>query len=105
PYITLGMTGLLLLLPLALTSTRGWMRRLGRRWKKLHRLVYASAILGVWHFYWQVKLDTLEATVYALILAALLLARIVHSRRKAARIQVRSETLLPEDSGGAPLRR
>jgi sulfoxide reductase heme-binding subunit YedZ len=79
PYITLGMTGLLLLIPLALTSTRGMMRRLGKRWKKLHRLVYIIAILGVWHFYWQVKLDTLDATVYALILGGLLLARIKKS--------------------------
>ena len=78
-YITLGMTGLLLLIPLALTSTRGMMRRLGKRWKKLHRLVYIIAILGVWHFYWQVKLDTLDATVYALILGGLLLARIKKS--------------------------
>ena len=79
PYITLGMTGLLLLIPLALTSTRGMMRRLGKRWKKLHRLVYIIAILGVWHFYWQVKLDTLDATVYALIVGGLLLARIKKS--------------------------
>jgi sulfoxide reductase heme-binding subunit YedZ len=55
------------------------MRRLGKRWKKLHRLVYIIAILGVWHFYWQVKLDTLDATVYALILGGLLLARIKKS--------------------------
>ena len=79
PYITLGMTGLLLLIPLALTSTRGMMRRLGKRWKKLHRLVYIIAILGVWHFYWQVKLDTLDATVHALIVGGLLLARIKKS--------------------------
>ena len=72
PYITVGFTALLLLLPLALTSTRGMMRRLGRNWKKLHRLVYAIASLGVWHLYWLVKLDTLEPTVYALILASLL---------------------------------
>lgn len=82
PYITLGMTGLLLLLPLALTSTRGMMRRLGRRWKKLHRLVYAVAILGVWHFYWQVKLDTLEPAVYTLILVVLLGYRLVYARRQ-----------------------
>ena len=72
PYITLGFTALLMLTALAVTSTRGMMRRLGRNWQKLHRLVYPAAILGVWHFYWQVKLDTLEATLYALILAALL---------------------------------
>ena len=72
PYITLGMTGLLLLIPLAITSTKGMMRRLGKRWQKLHRLVYVIAIVGVWHFYWQVKLDTLDATIYAVILLALL---------------------------------
>ena len=76
PYITVGFSALLLLLPLALTSTRGMMRRLGANWKKLHRLVYLIAILGVWHFYWQVKLDTLEPTVYAAILAALLAYRL-----------------------------
>jgi len=75
PYITLGMSALLLLVPLALTSTKGMMRRLGKRWKKLHRLVYVIAVLGVWHFYWQVKLDTLDATIYAIILAFLLLVR------------------------------
>jgi sulfoxide reductase heme-binding subunit YedZ len=83
PYITLGMTGLLLLLPLALTSTRAMMRRLGGRWQKLHRLVYVVAILGVWHFYWQVKLDTLEPLVYAAVLALLLGSRWLFSRRKA----------------------
>ncbi len=75
PYITLGMTGLSLLIPLALTSTRGMVRRLGRNWRKLHRLVYVVAIAGVWHFYWQVKLDTLEPLFYGLILAVLLLSR------------------------------
>jgi sulfoxide reductase heme-binding subunit YedZ len=72
PYITIGFTALVLLIPLAVTSTNAMMRRLGRRWQKLHRLVYVIAILGVWHFYWQVKLDTLEALVYAAILAVLL---------------------------------
>jgi sulfoxide reductase heme-binding subunit YedZ len=84
PYITLGMAGLLLLIPLALTSTRGMMRLLGKNWVKLHRMVYLIAILGVWHFYWQVKLDTLEALIYAMVLAVLLLARLrkVQGRRK-----------------------
>ena len=84
PYITLGMTGLLLLVPLALTSTKGMMRRLGKRWQKLHRLVYVIAIAGVWHFYWQVKLDTLDATIYALILAVLLATRVYYARRVRA---------------------
>lgn len=82
PYITIGMTALLLLLPLAVTSTRGWMRRLGRRWKRLHRLVYPVAVLGVWHFYWQVKLDTFEPTIYALFLALLLGERVWRSRAR-----------------------
>ena len=72
PFITVGFTAFLLLIPLALTSTNAMMRRLGRRWQKLHRLVYLIAILGVVHFYWQVKLDTLEALIYAAILALLL---------------------------------
>ena len=81
PYITLGMTGLLLLIPLAVTSTQGMMQRLGKRWQKLHRLVYVIAVVAVWHFYWQVKLDTLDATVYALLLAVLLATRVYYSRR------------------------
>ena len=85
PYITIGMTGLLLLLPLAITSTNAMMRRLGRRWQKLHRLVYLIAILGVWHFYWQVKQDILEPLIYALILAVLLSYRLlVRWRRRRA---------------------
>ena len=72
PFITVGFTAFLLLIPLALTSTNAMVRRLGRRWQKLHRLVYLIAILGVVHFYWQVKLDTLEALIYAAILALLL---------------------------------
>lgn len=81
PYITLGMTGLSLLILLAATSTRGMMRRLGKRWQKLHRLVYVIAIVGVWHFYWQVKLDTLDATMYAVILTVLLGSRIYYRRK------------------------
>jgi sulfoxide reductase heme-binding subunit YedZ len=80
PYITLGMAALLMLVPLAATSTKGMMRRLGKRWQKLHRLVYVIAILAVWHFYWQVKLDTLDPTVYALILAGLLGTRVYFAR-------------------------
>jgi sulfoxide reductase heme-binding subunit YedZ len=72
PFITIGFTAFLLLIPLAVTSTNAMMKRLGRRWQKLHRLVYVIAILGVVHFYWQVKLDTLEPLIYAAILAVLL---------------------------------
>ncbi len=82
PYITLGITALMMLIPLAVTSTNGWMRRLGRRWKKLHQLVYVIAILGVWHFFWQVKLDTREPLVYAGILIVLLGYRIWLKRKR-----------------------
>lgn len=82
PYITLGMLGLTLLIPLAVTSTNAMMRKLGKRWQKLHRLVYVIAILGVWHFYWQVKLDTLEPTLYAGILTVLLGERIYHHLKR-----------------------
>jgi sulfoxide reductase heme-binding subunit YedZ len=72
PYITVGFAAWLLLLPLALTSTRGWMRRLGRRWSQLHRLVYAVGALAVLHFLWLVKSDLREPLIYAGVLALLL---------------------------------
>jgi sulfoxide reductase heme-binding subunit YedZ len=91
PYITLGMAGLVMLIPLAVTSTRGMMRRLGKRWQKLHRLVYVVAVVGVWHFYWQVKLDALDPILYALVLAALLGARVYFARTSRRVHRVRSE--------------
>jgi sulfoxide reductase heme-binding subunit YedZ len=72
PFITIGMIAIALLIPLAVTSTRGWQRRLGRRWAKLHKLIYPIAILGVWHFWWQVKADIREPLIYAGILGLLL---------------------------------
>lgn len=86
PFITLGFTALLLLIPLALTSTAAMMRRLGRRWVQLHRLVYVVAILGVWHFYWQVKLDTLQPSIYSAILAGLLGYRLWAAWRRGRRV-------------------
>jgi methionine sulfoxide reductase heme-binding subunit len=80
PYITIGFTGLLLLVPLAVTSTNGMMRRLGRRWQSLHRLVYVIAVLGVWHFYWQVKRDVREPLIYAGVLGILLGYRLLRAR-------------------------
>lgn len=76
PYITIGFIALLLLVPLAFTSTQDARRRLGARWQQLHRLVYLVAILGCWHFWWQVKKDVTEPAVYAAILAALLAIRL-----------------------------
>lgn len=82
PYITIGFAALLLLLPLAITSTNAMMRRLKRRWQSLHRLIYPIAILGVWHYWWQVKKDIREPLIYAGLLAVLLGWRLW--RRRAA---------------------
>ena len=73
PYITVGFTAFLLLIPLALTSTQASIRRLGgRRWNALHRLIYVTAALGILHFLWLVKSDLREPLVYAAVLALLL---------------------------------
>jgi len=84
PYITIGFIALLLLIPLAVTSTNKMMRRLGRRWQKLHRSIYVIAVLGVWHFYWQVKRDVREPLIYAGILALLLGYRWARAQRRKA---------------------
>ena len=81
-YIVLGFAALLLLVPLAITSTNGMMRRLKRRWQQLHYLIYPIAILAVSHFWIQKKKDITEALVYALILAALLSFRLRNQLRK-----------------------
>jgi sulfoxide reductase heme-binding subunit YedZ len=76
PYITLGFTAFVLLIPLAITSTASWIRRLGgRRWQLLHRLIYVSAVAGVIHYYWLVKSAVLRPLTYAAIVAVLLLWR------------------------------
>ena len=85
PYIMVGFTAWLLLIPLAITSTRGWIRRLKRNWQRLHRLVYVSTSLGVLHFYWQVKADTYWPIVATTVLAVLMLLRIRSWRRSSQR--------------------
>ncbi|WP_295975505.1 protein-methionine-sulfoxide reductase heme-binding subunit MsrQ [uncultured Xanthomonas sp.] len=72
PYITVGFLAWLLLVPLAITSTQGWMRRLKRNWGKLHKAIYAIGVLAVLHFWWLVKSDIREPLLYAAILAVLL---------------------------------
>ena len=72
PYITVGFAAWLLLVPLAVTSTKGWIRRLGRNWARLHKLVYLVGVLAVLHFWWIVKTDVREPLLYAAILAVLL---------------------------------
>ena len=72
PFIMAGMTALALMIPLAVTSTKGWIRRLGRRWQTLHRIVYFSAATACLHFAWKVKVVVGEPVYYAAILAVLL---------------------------------
>ena len=85
PYITMGMTAFTLMVPLALTSTKGWIRRLGRRWQLLHRLVYVSGIAACLHFLWKVKVVIGEPVYYAVILGALLAFRLLWRLRPTAR--------------------
>lgn len=80
PYITVGMAAFLLLIPLAVTSTRGWIRRLGKRWAKLHRLVYVAAGLGILHYFWLVKSDYRLPALLAVCYVILLVARAPLSR-------------------------
>jgi len=89
PYITVGFIAFVSMLPLALTSTPGWIRRLGgRNWQRLHRLIYLIAIAGVTHYWWRVKADTLHPAIYAAIVALLLGYRLAISirRRKGSRV-------------------
>ena len=88
PFITMGAAAFLAMIPLAVTSTAGWIRRLGgRRWQALHRLVYVSAVAGVIHYYWLVKSDVRKPLMYAAILLVLFIARIAVEvrRRKTSR--------------------
>ena len=83
PFITVGFAALVLMTPLAITSTRGWVMRLGgARWQNLHRLVYAVAIFGVVHYWWLVKRDVTEPLIYAAILVALLGYRVIAKVKK-----------------------
>jgi sulfoxide reductase heme-binding subunit YedZ len=85
PFITAGFLAFIAMVPLALTSTAGWIRRLGgRRWQMLHRLIYVSAIAGVVHYYWLVKSDIRLPLLYAAIMLLLLGERVVAALRKSA---------------------
>jgi methionine sulfoxide reductase heme-binding subunit len=83
-YITVGMAAFLMLIPLAITSTKGWIRRLGKRWQVLHRLVYFAAIAGVIHYYWLVKSDIRLPVLYALFVALVLGWRVRFWMRRPA---------------------
>jgi sulfoxide reductase heme-binding subunit YedZ len=82
PFITIGFTAFVLMVPLALTSTKGWIRRMGgKNWALLHRLVYLTAIAGVVHYWWLVKADITRPEIYAVIVAILLGARVYYRYR------------------------
>jgi sulfoxide reductase heme-binding subunit YedZ len=81
PYVVVGLSALLILIPLAITSTKGWQRRLGKRWKVLHRLVYLAAPLAVVHFVWLVKSDIREPLLYGAAVILLLALRLPIVRR------------------------
>ena len=89
PFITMGMIAFALMVPLALTSTRGSIRRLGKKWTLLHRLIYVSAIAGVIHYLWKVKVAVGSPVYYAAILAGLLAVRVIWALRKRAARQPR----------------
>ncbi|HKY22889.1 MAG TPA: protein-methionine-sulfoxide reductase heme-binding subunit MsrQ [Vicinamibacterales bacterium] len=84
PYITVGSIAFFSMIPLALTSTKGWIRRLGgRNWQRIHRLIYLTGIAGVTHYWWRVKADTLHPAVYAAIVVILLGFRLVLSLKRS----------------------
>jgi sulfoxide reductase heme-binding subunit YedZ len=95
-YITVGFTAFLSLIPLAVTSTTGWIRRLGgKRWQLLHRLIYLSAALGVIHYYWMVKSAVIRPLTYGAIVTVLLLWRLFASLSKKKQLRVSAATVRP----------
>ena len=89
PFITLGFAALVILTAMTVTSTNGMRRRLGKAWQRLHYGAYAVGILGVWHYWWQVKNDIREPLIYAAILAVLLGIRLWYWHRKVLQTRVR----------------
>ena len=103
PFITVGMAALVILLPLAVTSTKGWIRRLGKKWTALHRGVYVAASLGVVHFYWAMKADTRLPLVLGGVLLVLLALRVPGvSDRISAKRKVSSQPQPPEPDSPEP---
>lgn len=103
-YVLVGAAALLIMIPLALTSTKGWQKRLGRDWKLLHRAVYAAGLLAVVHFIWLVKADIREPLLYGAAVVLLLLMRLpvvrqrVSEWRRSAQARVRGAGAPPKDS-------
>lgn len=83
PFITMGFTAFVLMIPLALTSTKGWIRRLGKRWQLLHRLIYISAVCAAIHYLWKVKVMIGSPVYYAIVIGLLLAFRVLWELRSA----------------------
>jgi methionine sulfoxide reductase heme-binding subunit len=90
PYALVGFAAFVILLPIAITSTKGWMKRLGQAWRKLHRWVYLAVLLVIVHFVWLVKLDVREPLAYGAIVVALLVMRLAPVRQIVARVRNRT---------------
>ena len=101
PYVTAGFTGLVLMVPLAITSTAGMIRRLGKRWQQLHRLVYVAAIAGVIHFYWLVKADIRRPLQYATVLTLLLGYRLAATLNRSLGAKLSGKSSVATRVGGA----
>ncbi|NIM50127.1 MAG: sulfoxide reductase heme-binding subunit YedZ [Gemmatimonadales bacterium] len=100
PYVTVGFTTFLLLVPLAVTSTRGWVKRLGgKRWQRLHRLVYVAGAGAVLHFLWLVKADVRQPVIYGVVLVVLLGYRLVGARLGSRRAAPRARRSASEPTG------
>lgn len=89
PFITMGMIAFALMVPLAITSTKGWIRRLGKKWQLLHRLIYISGIAAAVHYLWKVKITAGSPVYYAVIIAALLSFRVFWAVRQNQKKPVR----------------
>ena len=92
PYITVGFAAFVLLIPLAVTSTNSMQRKLGKRWKQLHQLVYFVALFGILHYLWQAKADLVQPLLHAAILLILLVIRAWHQRRSVGGIVRETES-------------
>ncbi len=99
-FVLVGFAAFLILLPLAITSTKGWKKRMGRRWKALHRLVYLAALLAVAHFIWLVKSDISEPVRFGIVVVTLLALRIPAIRGRASRLRDRLRALRRSRQGG-----
>lgn len=103
PYALAGLTAFLILLPLAITSTKGWKRRLGQNWRKLHYGIYFAAVIAVIHFLWSVKLDIREPLAFGALVLALLAMRTTRIRHAIAQIRNRTtKKFLPQSQTAAP---